>query len=304
MFQESKNKEDSPVDKKRISTKIIDDVFTDEVSFIKPRFEINYDAYLHRLWDANLEIHDLLKNSPNIEASRDSFYSYLEKAERSIFTLENDLHLLEKATVRECVKVLRSIIAPINESRSKFSALDCLWKLAHDKREELTSEVSVGFLMEFINLFRGGVKGKSNIYIENSEVKKGIPAFLQMKGREAATARMKSLDDLGSTVRKYFKKYPSGLEEEIISWRDENREKILSYFNASESDWNDYAWQLKHVIRTSKPILDLIELSSEQRESIEKAVKNHIPFGITPYYLSLMDSNLSIGYDHAIRYYY
>lgn len=188
-----KNKEDSPVDKKRISTKIIDDVFTDEGSIIKPRFEINYEAYLHRLWDANLEIHDLLKNAPNIETSRDSFYSYLEKTERSIFTLENDLHLLEKATVRECVKVLRSIIAPINESRSKFSALDCLWKLAHDKREELTSKVSVGFLMEFINLFRG-VKGKSNIYMENSEAKKGIPGFLQLKGRKAATARMKALN--------------------------------------------------------------------------------------------------------------
>ncbi|UCE74334.1 MAG: KamA family radical SAM protein [Methanomassiliicoccales archaeon] len=30
-------------------------------------------------------------------------------------------------------------------------------------------------------------------------------------------------------------------------------------------------------------------------------MKNRIPFGITPYYLSLMDRHLSIGYDHAVR---
>jgi lysine 2,3-aminomutase len=34
---------------------------------------------------------------------------------------------------------------------------------------------------------------------------------------------------------------------------------------------------------------------------VDKAVKNRIAFGITPYYLSLMDAKLSIGYDHAIR---
>jgi lysine 2,3-aminomutase len=55
------------------------------------------------------------------------------------------------------------------------------------------------------------------------------------------------------------------------------------------------------VISDSKPLLDLIELTKNQKAAIEKANLNKIPFGITPYYLSLMDSNLSIGYDHAVR---
>lgn len=42
-------------------------------------------------------------------------------------------------------------------------------------------------------------------------------------------------------------------------------------------------------------------MNSKQRSAVEKAVKNDIPFGITPYYLSLMDSKISIGYDHAVR---
>jgi len=179
--------------KQVIRTKTIDDVFTDAIEMVKPRFEVNYDEYLKRLWEANQEIYKLLKEAPDLEKARDDFYSYLEKAERRIFEVDNDFHILEKATVRECIRVVKSIIGPVNEYRTGVSALDCLWKLAGERREELKHEVSVGFLMEFINLFRG-VAGKSNIYFETEEAKKGIPDFLRLEGREAADARTEILD--------------------------------------------------------------------------------------------------------------
>lgn len=299
------NSKNSPQAKNReeiklVGTKIIDDVFTDEIALLKPRFEVDYEAYLQRLWEANPEIHALLENAPDIESARNALYSYLEKAERDIFDLDNDLHILEKATVRECIRVFKSIIGPINEFRTGVSALDILRKLARKEEEDLQNKISVGFLMEFISLFRG-VIGKSNIYRENEEVKKGIPEFLKKKGREAAAVRMEILDDLGSSVRKYFKKYPSGLEEEVINWREENHSRILRYFNGAPEDWQDYKWHLKNVIRDPKPLLDLIQLTAEEKEAIQNTVTYRIPFGVTPYYLSLMDSNLSIGYDHAIR---
>ena len=165
-----KKNSNTQVNQKPVGTKIIDDVFTDEVALIKPRFEVNYKAYLDRLWEANTDIYKLLKRAPKLEAARLALYAYLEKAERAIFAVENDLHILEKATVRECIRIFKSIIGPINEARTKFSALDALWKLARGRRRSLKSEVSVGFLMEFINLFRG-VVGKSNIYLENNQVK-------------------------------------------------------------------------------------------------------------------------------------
>ncbi|HJX71586.1 MAG TPA: KamA family radical SAM protein, partial [Bacteroidales bacterium] len=285
---------------KWVSTRLLDDVFTDEVSLFKPHFEVDYEAYLQRLWDSNPDIHEILKKANDLETARDDLYVYLEKAERKVFALDNDLHILEKSTVRECIRVFRSIIGPINEFRTEFSALDSLWKLAQNRRAELKSIISVGFILEFINLFRG-VTGKSNIYLENVQVKKGIPGFFKLKGREAALARMEMMDDLGLSVQKYFKKYPSGLEEEVVSWRSENRRKVLRYFKGSEPDWNDYQWHLKNVIRDARPLLDLIELSNEHKEAVDEAVSYKIAFGITPYYLSLMDTRFSIGYDHAIR---
>lgn len=283
-----------------VSTVIIDDVFTDAVAIVKPRFEVNYEAYLDHLWKANSEIFNILKNAPDLETLRDQMFSYLEKAERAIFDVDNDLHILEKATVRECIRVFKSIIGPVNEFRTGVSALDCLWKLARGKQEDLEQEVSVGFLMEFINLFRG-VAGKSNIYLETGEVRKSIPDFLKLKGREAAEVRTEILDDMGSTVHKYFMKYPSGIDEDIVGWRKENRKRILRYFGGTPGDWEDYRWHLKNVIKTVDPLLDLIELTVEQQEAIKKASGHNIPFGITPYYLSLMDRKLSIGYDHAVR---
>lgn len=283
-----------------IRTKIIDDVFTDTVEMVKPRFEVNYEAYLQRLWEANKDIYLRLKRAKTLEDARKSLYTYLEKAERQVFDVDNDFHILEKATVRECIRVFKSIIGPVNEYRTGTSALDNLWKLARARQSELVQEVSVGFLMEFINLFRG-VAGKSNIYFESEEARKGIPDFLKLEGKEAAMARMEILDDIGSTIQKYFKKYPSGLESDVIKWRRENRDRILNYFKANKRDWQDYRWHIRHVIRKAAPLLDLIELTAEQKAAITKATKNRIPFGITPYYLSLMDRMLSIGYDHAVR---
>ena len=284
-----------------VSTRIVtDDVISDPLVAEKPRFIVDYDRYLQTLWEANPELHRILKESPSLELARDGIFAYLDRAERAVFDLDNPSHILEKATVRECIRVLKSIIGPINEKRTEFSALDCLWKLATEQRGDSTCEITVGFVMEFIHLFRG-VAGKSNIYREQEEIGKGIPEFLRLEGRAAAVERSDMLDEMGGTLRKYFKRYPSGLDPEVVSWRNRNRSRILRYFDATEEDWQDYKWHLKHLIRNVDVVLDLIELSRERELAVKKARTTGLPFGITPYYLSLMDRNPAIGYDHAVR---
>ncbi len=286
--------------RKWVQTKIVDDVFADSDEMVAFHFTASFHRYLSRLWEANPEIHHLLKSASNLEAARDALFSYLEKAERKVFDLDNDLHILEKSTVRECVRTFKSIIGPINEKRTKMSALDCLWKLARGNRRELKHEVSAGFLMEFIHLFLG-VAGKSHIYFGKKGAKKGIPDFLRLEGPEAAKARTDLLDDIGAKMLKRFKEFPSGLEPDVIDRREENKARILQYFGGSQSDWYDHVWQVRHVIRDIKPLEDLIELTQAQKEGVKEALKNRIPFGITPYYLSLMDQDPSLGFDHAVR---
>lgn len=298
----STKKQESPPkpSKQVLHTRIIDDVFTDAVETLKPRFQVNIDAYVERLWEASPALFQILKNSENLDQAREQFYQYLEKAERKIFEVDNDLHILEKSTVREAIRVMKSIIGPVNEYRTNFSALDLLMQLARGQQESLREKVSPGFIMEFINLFRG-LEGRSNIYFESKQAKKGIPDFLQLSGRAASEARTNILNELSSNMKKYLRKYPSGLEEEVVHWRKANKKRILKYFNAQEKDWDDYQWHLKHVIKDAAPLKELIELTEEQRDAIDRATQNKIPFGITPYYLSLMDTKLNIGYDHAIR---
>ncbi len=282
-----------------VSVKIVEgEVFADVLELEKPRFIVDYDKYVDMLWEANPAIHAALKKSGSLETARDNLYRYLERTERGVFAVDNDLHILEKTVVRQSIRVFKSIIGPINEKRTQVSALDCLWKLARNKREDL--KVSIGFLLEFINLFRG-VAGKSNIYRENEEVKKGIPDFMKMEGREAAQKRSEVLDDMSETVRKYFRRFPSGLDEEVVEWRRQNSERIWKYFGATEKKWRTYAWQMEHVIKDPDTLLALVELPVPIKEAVRKAAGYHIPWGITPYYLSLMDRNPAVGYDHAIR---
>ena len=78
---------------KAVSTTIIDDVFTDSVAIVKTVFKVDYDACLGRLWEANPEIHSILKEATDLESARNAMYSYLERSERAIFNTDNDLHI-------------------------------------------------------------------------------------------------------------------------------------------------------------------------------------------------------------------
>lgn len=267
---------------------------------IRSEFEVLFDKYLQMLWESNNNIFSILKISPDVETARENLYDYLFELEKRSYTKEHDLHILEKSVQQDAIKVFKNIIAPINERTLGYSDLDTLWKLANDHDNEMIFKLSIAFLMEFIKLF-AAVIGKSYIYNIDEDEKTEEPEFTRMQGRKAALARTAILDNLAEGAKDYFDKYPSGLNKEVINRRIENKKRILSYFNANEEDWHNYKWHLRNVIRNSAPLVDLLEMSEKQREAIKKAVSNRLPFGVTPYYLSLMDFEKNSSYDHAIR---
>ncbi|MDD3502460.1 MAG: KamA family radical SAM protein [Eubacteriales bacterium] len=80
----------------------------------------------------------------------------------------------------------------------------------------------------------------------------------------------------------------TGLErqEEIAK----NRDRILAFFGADLKDWYDYRWQLKHRITDAETLSKLMPLSKKQAAEIDEVGLKY-RYAISPYYLSLIDSN-------------
>jgi len=145
------------------------------------------------------------------------------------------------------------------------------------------------------------MKGKAGIssgwlrpLLEKDGVK--IVDFVKIKGREAGISRSNYLDKLYEKVHSFIDRYPSGCDDKLIKEREENRQKILDYFGATIDDWNDYYWHLKHIFQDMDDLENLkklVPLTEEDIKAIEIAIENKIPFGITPYYLSLFDFSRS-----------
>lgn len=83
---------------------------------------------------------------------------------------------------------------------------------------------------------------------------------------------------------------PKGLsplqEEKILS----RKKKILEILNGTESDWNDWKWQLKNRISDVSLLSKIINLTDSEIDSIKK-VEQKYRWGITPYYTSLIDDD-------------
>jgi len=271
---------------------VSEEVFGEEIGTEDLRFE----RHLEVLWGIDPELTGIFRGGKRLEKVRDRAFLYIERKERFVFSLDNDLHVLEKAVVRECARVLRSVFGLINEKTTGTSALRLLWELAGEDRALALERASEGFLLEFIHLFRG-LKGESGLYGKKGQ----LPEFLKLKGRKAARKRMDMLDAVAGSVHETMARYPSGLEKDVIERRKDNRRRILERLGGTEADWNDWQWHLEHVIRDGGVLADLIEVSGVQKAAVDRALRNHIPFGVTPYYMSLMDRSPVEGLDHAVR---
>lgn len=256
-------------------------------------------SLIEKLWRENPEVFILLKECEDLKEARKKLFKFSKDLEWKYREGEEVLHKLEYATALESIKVFNNFISLRNEKIAGFSTLDYLWSLAKDN-QEITEEINEGFLEEFIHLFKA-MKGKADIssgWLKSLLEKDGVKIvdFTKIKGREAGISRSNYLDKLYEKVHGFINRYPSGCDDKLVKEREENRQKILDYFEARLDDWNDYYWHLKHIFQDKddlKNLKKLIPLTEEDIKAIEIAIENKIPFGITPYYLSLFDFSRS-----------
>ena len=83
----------------------------------------------------------------------------------------------------------------------------------------------------------------------------------------------------------------------------QRRESIIQNMDkpARLSHWQDWRWQLRHVVRDIETLEMLlgVTLDPETREGFRETIKK-FPMSITPHYLSLMDVE-DLEYDPIFR---
>ncbi len=277
----------------------LDTITPPEQLTLEKIIHLEKEELIELLWSSDRQIYKILTSSINIHEARNSLFKYLNGLERSYFNIYSDnklknLHDLEKRHAKNCVRVLKNIIRTENENLAGASALAFLWKLAH-KRPRQTATVTKSYLCELLFLFLG-INGKSAFYCD-----KQAPTAELDTGEKPGVIRSRFLDRYAEHISGFVHRYPNGLNPEIVKKSRAMKQKILDYFRASKQDWQDYRWQLKHIISKRTTIEDLIELSNEEREGLEAAEKHGVPVQITPYYLSLFDPKAAGKIDSTIR---
>lgn len=248
---------------------------------------------LKRLEKASPFLFKAIKESPDLKVAKKRIGIYISKHE---FRMADPTGSnLDNIIGREAISIMRNIIAPGNEKALGFSAIRLLRELTRGRSDRAPRDLSEGFFEEFRHLFLA-IERKTRVY----EGKK-VPEFLRMQGRKAAVERSKDLDQMAIKVMDYIKRYKTGLEEEVVQRRNGNRKRILDALGGTEDDWTDWRWHLKNVAKTSDALGNLVTLSKEERDAIDTAQQNRIPFGVTPYYAHLMDDDTDRTYDHAVR---
>ncbi len=257
------------------------------------------------LWEENPELREVLKESQDVDQARTKLFQFSKDMEWKIRSQEVELPKLDYAQALEALKVFNNIISPRNEKLAGFSTVEYLMNLAKGNSEG----ISEGFVEEFIHLFRairgkaGMAKGWLGPILEQDGIK--MIDFSKIKGKAAGIARSNYLDKVYEKIESYINRYPVGLDPKLIEERKRNRQKILDYFGATEDDWYSESWQMNNIFRDLEGLdhmKKLVPLTEEDIEATKLAIENDIPFGITPYYLSLFDfSRADRKYDYQVR---
>ena len=130
-------------------------------------------------------------------------------------------------------------------------------------------------------------------------------------------------------VENWMKRHPSGLEKDIQSLRLQNKERILKKiirkidegemkskrfsfddglstkekYQTALKWWNDYRFHLVFAIRTPKVLNEMLDYSLRKKtmKLLERAQEKGIPIFVNPYYLSLINVDITPGKTGADR---
>ncbi|SFL70888.1 lysine 2,3-aminomutase [Desulfomicrobium norvegicum] len=232
-----------------------------------------------------------VQNAADLDAARKAFYHYVTERQYEIHFDEPEHSCFEMAVARDCARVLRSVLAGSSDARVGFSVTQALWDLS---RGIARPDLSRAFFAEFSHLLHGLNGTPEGIGLDAS-------ALGDISGREAALIRSRELDRIWEGIEAAMARYQSGLEPEAMKRRGQRRRRVQKALGATDQQWGDWRWQVRAIIEDPERLAAAVTLREHERAAVERAVGSGQPFGITPYYASLMDDDPESGRDRAVR---
>jgi lysine 2,3-aminomutase len=250
---------------------------------------------LHDLREADQKIYDICLHSQSLQSAREQIIEYLNEKESEYFDLLSpmstaDVNITERSNAKECIRVFKNIVRTENERRAKFSALQALRNAIH-QRQDSKGTFTHAFLCEIISLLHG-MNGRGLSF---------LPSEDENIIENDCSHHEEMLNVYAQTMNQAFQRFAKGTSPSIVMRQKTMKKVILAYFNASESDWDDYHWHLKHILTHKDTIGNLVHLADDELAGLEMTEREKIPVQITPYYLSLFNPDGRDDSDRAIR---
>ena len=233
----------------------------------------------------------LLKSCGSVEDARKRIFDWVKDFEYDPRQGGLDLLPGEVIRVRDCATALAGMVTATSDDRSGFSVAQALWDIARGQKR---GDLKAGFFAEMIHMIQG-VEGRAPFRAPDEP-----GSTPDMDGREASRIRSDELDGIWKAAEAQMDRYQDGLLAEAVKRRGQRRDRILGVLGGRPEDWGDWKWQVGHTITGAENIAKVVNMSAAEREVIAKARKCHLPFGVTPYYASLMDEEAS-DRDRAVR---
>jgi len=197
----------------------------------------------------------------------------------------------ELIRMRDCSRILHNVFSERSEKISGFNVVKALWDISKGRSRE---DLQPGFFAEMINWIKG-IEGSADFHFLYEQKNNNM-----ISGREKAQARSDELDQIWKIVENRMESYANGLTESSRHIRQSQKKRILKALGVTERDWLNWKWHIRNVITDSNTVQRLTYIEKKQCLLIEEAIKEKLPFGVTPYYLSLMENKPNES-DRAIR---
>lgn len=237
---------------------------------------------------------EIILADDSLNVKRHRFRRVLSDQLLATFDDDPSIPPLEWVLTRDAIRVFRMMLSSRSEKLAGYSFLQYINDLLHHPDPSGLQAPSTGFFVELEHLLKG-IMGKTGVYPDK------IPTFIKYEGKKAARLRSADLSRMARTVDPFMDRYPCGLDDTIIGERRMNKHRILKHFKAKDPEWDNWAWQIAHTISDADTLASLVKITNEEYQAVASASAYNIPFGITPYYLSLMDNDTSRNRDYAIR---